>query len=164
MAGTKEIAQKNGMLGGRPRGSKHRITILKEKMRDRYEKYIATISHKIVNSQTNLALGTYKMFSISFDENGKKVLTTVNDENKIEDLIMHGEAGKDYIVVEGSKGDWKAGNALLDRAFGKASETLKVNGEVKFSLKTLAMQAREISADVVEQESADVEQLSSLID
>lgn len=162
--GTTEIAQANGMLGGRPVGRKNRLTLLKDKMRDKIEKQIAGVSMKIINAQTNVALGMHKMLALTFDEDGKRHIETVRDEKRMQNLLDHGEYGVDYLIVEGEKADWKAGNALLDRAFGKASETLKVNGEVKFSLKTLAMQAREISADVVEQESADVEQLSSLID
>ena len=34
--------------------------------------------------------------------------------------------------------DWRAGNALFDRAYGKAKETVDLNGNVVFSLKGLA--------------------------
>jgi hypothetical protein len=125
--------------GGRSKGSLSPHTKLKMKTEQLIKRRIFRMAEKLISSQSVAALGTYKVITLSIDEvTGQKKVTTIRDEKHITELLDHGEYGKDYLIVAGAEPDWKAANALLDRAYGKAKETLDLNGEIKFSLKDLA--------------------------
>lgn len=154
MASPPEIARKNGMLGGRPKGSLNKLTLLKEKRRNQIDKSIATMALKITNSQAMTALGTHKLLELYKDEStGLMQKRVVNDIKRIEKFLESGVYGVDYIIVVGKNPDWKAGNALLDRTFGKAKETVEHTGEVTFSLKALAESRRNIDDEPLDIES-----------
>lgn len=124
------------MGGGRPKGITA-ATKAKLKAQKLLDIRIAKMADKLLNSQAIVALGTHRMVTVEIDEDGKKHIKTIRDEDRMQKLLDEGEYGIDYMILEGSKADWKAGNALLDRAFGKAKESLALSGEVTFSLKTL---------------------------
>lgn len=137
----------NGALGGRPKGTKNRLTILKEKAMEKMEKSISIRTAKLVDAMTNIALGTHKMVRKYTDDEGRIRTETIRDEKRMQELLDTGTYGIDYIILQGKEGDWKAGNALLDRAFGKAPESVKHSGEVVFSLRGLAESRRALDVD-----------------
>lgn len=104
-------------------------------------------AEKILEAQTNVALGTHKMLRLELDEAGMPHRRTVSDEREMQNLLDTGIYGKDYIIIVGKAADWKAGNALLDRAFGKANESVKHTGEVVFSLRGLANTRKNLDVD-----------------
>lgn len=142
-----EIRAENGKLGGRPKGSKSKLTILKEKKRAKFEEHIAKMANKLTNAQAIVALGTHKMVRMYIGSDQKMHTETIRDEVRMQNLLDNGTYGVDYVIVVGNDPDWKAANALLDRTFGKATETVKHEGEVQFSLKLLAQHRKEIIND-----------------
>lgn len=146
-----ETAKRVGRLGGRPKGSKAPATIEKEAALKQFNLRVASMADKLLNSQAIVALGTHRMVTVEVDDEGKKHIKTVRDETRMQNLLDTGVYGKDYLILEGSPAEWKAANALLDRAFGKAKESIDISGEVKFSLKGLSdrRKAIELSRDEV---------------
>lgn len=138
-----EANRKNALLAGRPKGKLNRLTVLKEKARIGFETDIAKMARKLTSAQAIAAVGTHKMIRI-FMRDGVKATEIIRDEKRMEDLLINGVYGKDYIIVEGRPGDYRAANALLDRTFGKAKENIKLDGEVKFSLIALAQRAEQM--------------------
>lgn len=134
---------------GRPAGVKNKLTLLKEKQRDKFDKSIALMSRKLTNVQAIVALGTHKMVRMFKGSDDKMHVETIRDEKRMQNLLDTGIYGVDYVIVVGEMPEWKAANALLDRTFGKASETIKVSGEVQFSLKLLAVQRKEIADESI---------------
>lgn len=132
-----QIRAENGKLGGRPLGTKNKLTILKEKKRADFDKSIALMAKKITNAQAIVALGNHKMIRMFKDADGTMHIETIKDETRMQNLLDTGVYGVDYIIVVGHEPDWKAGDALLNRVFGKATETVKHEGEIGFSLKAL---------------------------
>lgn len=139
-----------GFKVGRPKGVLNQETLLKQKAQKEMNIRIAKMADKLLNSQAVVAIGTHKMVTVETDAEGKKHLHVVRDEKRMEKLLTEGEYGKDYLVLEGTPADWKAANALLDRAFGKAKESLAVDVDVKFSLRSLAERRKTIDAQIVE--------------
>ena len=89
-----------------------------------------------------VAVGTHRMVTVTRDDEGKAHVETVRDVVMIDELLARGKYGEDYLILEGSAPDWRAADALLNRALGKAKETVEHTGDVKFSLTALAKQRR----------------------
>lgn len=143
MAG--KISANNGKKGGRPKGSLQPETILKIKTESAVRQHIFKMAKKLIDAQVITALGTHKMVIMTKDDEGVMHVETVRDEKHMNDLLETGVYGRDYLIVAGSAPDWKAANALLDRGYGKAKESLAVEVDVKFSLKGLAERRRELA-------------------
>lgn len=139
-----EKANKSGKVG-RPKGSKLPQTILKEAALKEFNFRVTKMANKLFNSQASIALGTHRMVTVETDEDGTKHVRAVNDEARIDKLIEEGVYGEDYIILVGKPGDWKAANAMLDRAFGKAKESLDLH--VNFSLVELAEKRKLLDAE-----------------
>lgn len=136
------VSPTNPRGAGRKPGTKNRLTILKEKKKVQMETSIAKMTDKLVNAQAIAALGTSRVVIVSIDGDGKKRLETVRDEKRIDKLLATGILGTDYIILAGADPDWKAANAMLDRAYGKAKDTLEVQGT--FSLLQLGKKADQV--------------------
>ncbi len=132
----KEIVVKRGR--GRPKGTIDPHTKLKIRAEKNFRFRVYKMTDKLLNSQLVTALGTHKVVTVEIDEEGKKHIKMVNEVSRIEKLLTEGVYGKDYLIIEGTPADWKAANAILDRAFGKAKESISLDVDVKFSLKDLA--------------------------
>ena len=128
---------------GRPKGAKNKLTIAKEKARIEMETFTTKLAKSLVSSQAKIALGSYHIAIWVRGANGQMQLKKITDDKQIEKLLATGIVDKDYIIVQASEGSWQAGNAVLDRTFGKATEHSKVDVDVKFSLVELARQADE---------------------
>ena len=112
-------------------GTKSAKTLLKEQVRRELEQRMYHMSHKLLNAQAIAAVGTHKMIQIMNGPNDTKITRTIRHITEIERLLDTGVYGKDYIIIEGREGDWKAANAILDRALGKAKETIDLNATVE---------------------------------
>lgn len=129
MSGTPEHARRIGKLyGGRPKGKKNKATLEKEKVMAAVRQQILKKADKLINSQVITALGTYKIVVIE-KVDGIMRATTVRDNDHMDELLNTGVLGKDYLIVAGSVPDWKAGDALLNRALGKATEHIDVKSD-----------------------------------
>ena len=138
-----EQARKNGLKGGRPKSLEVTKRELSESNRQLARKKIISritiFADKLVNSQMIVALGTHKMIIVKKDAvTGEVHVETVRDEERMQSFLDTGVYGKDYLIVAGAEPDWKAANALLDRAFGKAVESVDLTsggekiGEMKY--------------------------------
>lgn len=124
-------------MGGKARkGKKMSKTLEKLRVEAGVRNRILSMADKLLNSQAIAAIGTHRMVVLSFDEEGKKHIETVRDETRMQNLLDNGVYGEDYLILEGTKADWKAADALLTRVFGKPKESLEVNHT--FSLVGLA--------------------------
>lgn len=142
MASTPVIAEKIGQIAvrgrGRPVGTMTKETKLRMKSTATMQRRIYRIADKLIGAQIVSALGSYKIVVKSVDADGIISFETVREEKRMQELLDNGIHGKDYLIVAGAIPDWKAGNALLDRGFGKPKESLELSGEVSFSLRALA--------------------------
>jgi hypothetical protein len=93
------------------------------------EKQIHLRASKIIDAQYIAAMGTMQM-CIPQKVNGKLEFTRVKDEKEMKRLLDEGDNGKDYVVFAGESPDWKAGESLLNRGFGKPTECVKVQTTV----------------------------------
>lgn len=149
-----DILPRNPRGAGRPKGTHNAETILRLKQKKLMDRRIFRMAEKLISAQAIVAVGTHKMVR-TFLKEGVPTVETIRDEKRMQDLLDTGVYGKDYIIVVGTLPDAKAANMLLDRGFGKAKETIELEGEVKFSLKGLherraAIEAEVISRDVIE--------------
>lgn len=143
-----ETARRNALIGGgRPKGSLSKTTLLKQKMQTAFNQRVYRMTDKLLSSQVIAALGTHRMVVITKGDDGKPQLETVRDQKRMDNLLDIGEYGKDYMILSGAEPDWKAANALLDRAYGKAKESLEVDATVKFSLKGLAERRKSLDLE-----------------
>jgi len=138
--------RKNAKKGGRKPGVKLAKTIALEATLADIKQAIERRANKLIEAQSVVALGTYKMVEVfeETNEQGASIqrLETVRDIKRMDELLETGKQGQDYFILEGSKPDWKAANALLDRGFGKAKESIDLNNpDGNFSLKDLFMAA-----------------------
>lgn len=146
MAGTKEIAQKNGKKGGRPKGKKNSATIDREKVLELAKDIIAGRTRKLIDTQTILAIGAIKVFVIKSHwegagKNKRKVKSkpeiVSNDEDIIKVIDYEYGEGEDpntddeYFFVMTKDPDNQAINSLMDRTYGKATENKNVTAVIR---------------------------------
>jgi len=113
--------------GGRPKGSKSKTTIEREQILEQIKATIAGRATKIVESQTVAAFGTHRVLRLTRDLEGKITNSSIVFEtSEIDRLISAGEYGRDYIFASGADPDWRAGESLLNRTFGKPKDTLEL--------------------------------------
>lgn len=91
-----------------------------------------------LNSLLIAMKGTHRVVVKSFDDEGKMHIETVRDMKRIDELLLHGEYGTDYMILAGAEPDWRAADAFLNRGLGKPAESMKVDVKHTFSLKALA--------------------------
>lgn len=151
-----EKAVARGKLGGRPRGKLSLVRELEKKNKQALEKIIYRKTKLLTFAGMSLALGQLFCYQISLGEDGKKKHTLIDDPKQIEialDSIARDGISEDgnFYYVTTKEPDVRAIEMLLNRAYGKPKESIKVEGEVKFSLKALADQRKtlDVKATVV---------------
>lgn len=112
---------------GRKDGDKTEKVLMREQVMAEMHQRVFKMSHKILNSQMIIALGTHKMIQILPGPAGTKMTRTIRSMDEMQKLLDDGIYGVDYVVIEGRPGDWKAGESILNRTFGKAKETFDIN-------------------------------------
>lgn len=153
------IANKIG--GFNKRGVKLERTVEKRKITEGMERYFRKRAFDLARSAMVVAMGQVFVYRIDEEEDSKgkvvgrkHVLVTDPDEiaEALDEQAGYGEttSGKYYYTTT-KEPDITAIDKIFDRAFGKAQANVKVEGEVTFSLLSLAKQAREIEqANIVE--------------
>lgn len=132
MEATIEKKEKRGGAGrgqGRKKGYKEPHTITKEKISEQVKMQIFGMAKKLIQSQAIVAFGTHKMIAVKKGADGKITTETIRDEDRMEALLADGVYGKDYLIVEGREPDAKAADMLLNRALGKATETIDLGNK-----------------------------------
>jgi hypothetical protein len=119
-------ARKGGLAR---RGKKNKKTLDKEISLERIRQRVFAMSDKLVDAQAVIALGTWKMLRPFIGEDGLPHTETIRDMDAMQDLIDNGIHGKDYLIVAGTEPDHKAADALLNRAYGKPTETLDLGNK-----------------------------------
>lgn len=115
---------------GIKKGQKHLATIEREITLKDIEKQIQKRASKLVDSTYIAAMGTYQICILSRSSTGKVEYLRVRDDEKMKELLDNGEHGVDYFVFAGEPPEWKAGESLLNRGFGKARESVVHSGTV----------------------------------
>jgi len=132
--GTEIIKENRGGYregSGQPKGTKSEKTLLKEQIRAEMHQRVFKVSQKILSAQMVVAIGTHKMIQIMKGPGDTVVTRTIRDTDEMQKLLDEGVYGVDYIVLIGKEPDWKAGESILNRTFGKAKETIDINATVE---------------------------------
>lgn len=116
-------ARKNA---GKKKGTKHKKTLERLEALKEYQRLGSAAAHKLFQVQMAASIGTHKMITITKDEDGKPHVTTVKDQDHMDDLLLNGELGKDYFIVFGHAPDTRAADSILDRTFGRAIQSTDI--------------------------------------
>ncbi len=112
------VYKKNELIVQRKQQSHATLKMIEEQIQSR--------ASKLIDSQFAAAVGTFRLMKWK-----KKVgFVPVYDEEEINELLATGESGVDYRFLEASAPDWKAADALLNRGFGKAKESVVHSGGI----------------------------------
>jgi len=130
---------------GRPKGTKNPATIEKEKAAEMFRERVAKNVNKLFNAQMSIATGTQMLFVVHTDSKGKRrkpeMITDVEtisrflDENEGVDGSMKvanyadGSECDDYFFMTTMTPNNQALEGLLNRAFGRAKESLDVTSD-----------------------------------
>lgn len=115
---------------GRPKGGQNQATIEKNAALKEFKQRAYRNAHRLFNSQFALAQGVNILFKVEYDDKGNKKgkPIIVDDEDEIKSYIDgEFENSKDkYYYMTTMIPDNKAIDSLLDRAFGKAKESIDI--------------------------------------
>lgn len=131
---------------GRPLGRKNDSTIEKEKVAKEIQQQIFKIAHKLINAQLIAAQGTHKIVRL-FKKEGVMATEVIRDITRMQELLDTGVYGKDYIILSGAEPDWRAADALINRALGKPIESIEMSGKngnsIQVDMKAVAVMTKE---------------------
>jgi hypothetical protein len=120
--------------GGRPRGSLNKATLEQRKVLDAFNQRVMAKADALFNAQLTLAVGSMKVFRIDETEGdgGKKKREHVHvtDSEEIKTLLDEHDGSPGvvdgvYYYFQEVAPDNKAIEAMLNRALGRAAETVK---------------------------------------
>lgn len=121
---------------GRPKGSKDAATITREAAAKVFKDRVAKSVDKLFNSQLDLATGEKYLMVIHTNGRGSRIKreTTIVTDVELIKQYLDGELAdteSDYYFMTTKPANNQALEGMLNRSFGKASETLDVtsNGE-----------------------------------
>jgi hypothetical protein len=133
----KKASAKNGKKGGRPKGTKNPETLEREQVLKDFRQKTMRAADILFNRQLKLAEGHMYLYKIEKEviigpKGGKKIIAKkpvrVTEEWEIHaylmDELVNGEiTGPEdtYYYITAEKGDTRALDSLLDRAFGKST-------------------------------------------
>lgn len=124
-----EKRREAGRKGGKnKKGHKLPKTLEKEHMMERIRQRVFKMTDKLIDAQAIVAVGTHKMIHMYKDADGIHT-ETIRDMDRMQDLLDNGKYGIDYVIVAGSEPDHKAASALMDRAYGKPTESIEHSGK-----------------------------------
>ncbi len=135
MANKNHGGKRNG--SGRPKGAKNKSTEEIRQSKAELEKRIRASSDRLFNAQMTVAEGVTMLFKVKKDKKGNNLPPElVTSESEIKQFIdecggYDGTMNDDtYYFLTTSKPDNKAIDSMLDRAYGKARQDMKVDLEV----------------------------------
>ncbi len=136
---------KNGKKGGRPKGTKNPETLQREQVLKDFRQKTMRAADILFNRQLKLAEGHMYLYKIEKEviigpRGGKKIVpkkpVRVTAEWEIEAYLMNeliegqiNEPEDTYYYITAEKGDTRALDSLLDRAFGKSTQILATEDE-----------------------------------
>ena len=128
---------------GRAKGSTNKATKEQKLVEDEFKQRVLSSMNKLINSQMNLAEGCQMLFKIETykykDKKGewkeeKKKPVIVTDQSEIEDYLAGDlEDEDDYYFLTTQKPDNKAIDSLVDRVFGRAKQSISLEGNLTIS-------------------------------
>lgn len=147
-------AMERGVVFGTKKGTKMPKTIAKEAIQKEINQHISARALDIVRATLIPTLGMNFVYRIDEEKNKKGVVTSrkhvlVEDPEEIALALDQMDVGgvhpkEKYYYVTAKAPEYKAGESLLNRAFGKPKESMSVDVEHHFSLKDLGQKADEI--------------------
>lgn len=160
-----EINRANGLKGGRKAGALSLVRKMELKQKEIMDRMIYKKTAPLIRAGMLSAMGQNFVYRIDEERdskgkllNRKHVLVMDSDEiaQALDQIEEGGQHPDDkYYYVTTKEPDVRAIEMLLNRAYGKPKESLKVEGEVQFSLKALAEHRKslEVEATVVRDSS-----------
>jgi hypothetical protein len=146
MAGKASI--ENGKKGGRPKGTKNPETLLRESVLKEFRNKVMESADVLFNSQLHLARGQTYLYKIEKElqigpKGGKKyvsskpkiVTSTAEIESYLRGLIRDGDMEDEndpnatYYFLTTKEPDNRAIDSMLDRAFGKSSQSIELGNK-----------------------------------
>jgi hypothetical protein len=115
---------------GQKKGAKIKRTLEKEAVLKEYKEKILKHADQFFRVQKILAFGHYEIFIVEHyeDENGKvkRRHVRVEDPQLMADILDDPESmqGDNYVIVKKIEADKYTLESMLDRAFGKATQTV----------------------------------------
>ena len=158
-----EQARINGLKGGKKPGKLSVVRQMELNTKKIIEKMIYSKARPLIRAGMINAMGQNFVYRIDEERDSKGKLLTrkhilVTDSKEIaEALDKMEEGGKDpqdrFYYVTAKEPDIRAIEMLLNRAYGKPKESIKVETEVQFSLKDLAKTREDIKDQPLEVEA-----------
>lgn len=123
------VLERNRIEGklGRKKGGKNKSTLFKAQTLEEVQEAIKKMAGKLIAGQAIAATGTHQMATMEWDGD-KMNYVRVTDVDRMNELLANGECGKDYVVFSSMDPDWRAADALMNRAFGKPIESVELSG------------------------------------
>lgn len=136
------LSQKRSLAGRQgglaKKGKKSLKVIEREEAHRLYRERVASLVEPLINAQLTLALGSSYLYKK--DESGRKILVTSEAEIC---AFLNGECEEaDYEYVTAKAPNREAIKDLLDRTFGRPTESLQVASITGFSLRDLHEHAK----------------------
>lgn len=152
--GDKVRAREIGKLGGRKPGALTAVRKMEIAERRSMEKIVYRKTKLLMSSAFSLALGqifVYKIIKLSDTKSEHLLVTDPKEIEKALNLIAQNGTSEngEYFYVTTKEPDIRAIEALVNRGFGKPKESITVEGDIKFSLKTLMEVRNEIDDQVL---------------
>jgi hypothetical protein len=125
MAG--DASRKNGEKGGRSAGSKNVATLEREAELERFKQRVFQATDVLVDAQLSLARGTCFLFKLDIGEDGTRgrpILVTDPEEIAAYLCDDYNALETTYYYITTEKPDNPAIEALLNRAYGKATQPI----------------------------------------
>lgn len=120
---------------GRPKGGMNEATKLRMAAKLEYQRRVANNADRLFNSQFDLAIGEKYLMVKRVEGEGKNKKTyieTVTNVQTIKDFLdddgatLNEDAGEEYYYMSTKPANNQALDSLLNRAFGKADESLDI--------------------------------------
>lgn len=169
MAGTAAQARINGLKGGRKKGGKNASTLLREVVKKDFDQKVLRLQNRLLNAQASKAIGQQFLYKIEkefvrtgenkdVEEKGywknlpPKLVDTEEEIFEYLNMLAENNGSVDddqseestYYYITAKEPDNNAIDSLLNRVHGKATESINVDVDVKFSLKSLAQRRQSI--------------------
>jgi hypothetical protein len=116
---------------GRPKGSENPATTEKKKVESEMKKRILKSVDSLLTSQMTVAHGVQMLYCITTNEKGiRSRPELITSPSLIEDFLAGelNENDKEYYFITTERPDTKAIDSLLDRTFGKARQSIGLDG------------------------------------
>lgn len=139
---------------GRTKGAKNKKTIEMEVAQKQLQQSILANITPLTVAALNSAIGERYVYRIETTKDGGRTKAeVVTDQHEISDALeaIENDAGvidQSFYYVSVKPSDTRSLQALFDRAFGKAKETVDMNIKGELSLRMLAQKAEEMTKSV----------------